>query len=242
MLINVVTLFPEMFSAIKDCGVTSRAIEKGLINIRCFNPREFAKDKHRTVDDKPYGGGPGMLMKIEPLVAAIKAAKDGLTEGASDRAVKVAYLSPQGKVLNQAGVEEVASRNRLVLVCGRYQGIDQRVIDQEVDEEWSVGDFIISGGELAAMTMIDAVTRIQPGAIGDKDSVSQDSFSNGLLHWPEYTKPKVFNNRSVPSVLLSGDHKAIQEWRLEQSLVVTSKKRPDLMSEEDQNKKHSLLK
>ena len=242
MLINVVTLFPQMFSAIKDCGVTSRAIDKGLINIRFFNPREFAKDKHRTVDDKPYGGGPGMLMKIEPLVAAIKAAKDGLNEDANDQAVKVAYLSPQGKVLDQAGVEEVASRNRLVLVCGRYQGVDQRVIDQEVDEEWSVGDFIISGGELAAMTMIDAVTRLQPGAIGDKDSVSQDSFSNGLLHWPEYTKPKVFNNLSVPSVLLSGDHKAIQEWRLEQSLVVTSKKRPDLMSEKDQNKKHSLSK
>ena len=242
MLINVVTLFPEMFSAIKDCGVTSRAIEKGLINIRFFNPREFAKDKHRTVDDKPYGGGPGMLMKIEPLVAAIKAAKDGLIEDANDQSVKVAYLSPQGKVLDQAGVEEVASRNRLVLVCGRYQGVDQRVIDQEVDEEWSVGDFIISGGELAAMTIIDAVTRLQPGAIGDKDSVSQDSFSNGLLHWPEYTKPRVFNNRSVPSVLLSGDHKAIQEWRLEQSLVVTSKKRPDLMSEKVQNKKHSLLK
>ena len=242
MLINVVTLFPEMFSAIKDCGVTRRAIDKGLINIRFFNPREFAKDKHRTVDDKPYGGGPGMLMKIEPLVAAIKAAKDGLNEDANDQAVKVAYLSPQGKVLDQAGVEEVASRNRLVLVCGRYQGVDQRVIDQEVDEEWSVGDFIISGGELAAMTMIDAVTRLQPGAIGDKDSVSQDSFSNGLLHWPEYTKPKVFNNRSVPSVLLSGDHKAIKEWRLEQSLVVTSKKRPDLMSEKDQNKKHSLSK
>tara|TARA_Y100000766_G_scaffold282089_1_gene294720 strand:- start:205 stop:933 length:729 start_codon:yes stop_codon:yes gene_type:complete len=242
MLINVVTLFPEMFSAIKDCGVTSRAIDKGLISIRFFNPREFAKDKHRTVDDKPYGGGPGMLMKIEPLVAAIKSAKDGLTEDANDQSVKVAYLSPQGKVLDQAGVEEVASRNRLVLVCGRYQGVDQRVIDQEVDEEWSVGDFIISGGELAAMTIIDAVTRLQPGAIGDKDSVSQDSFSNGLLHWPEYTKPRVFNNRSVPSVLLSGDHKAIQEWRLEQSLVVTSKKRPDLMSEKVQNKKHSLLK
>ena len=242
MLINVVTLFPEMFSAIKDCGVTSRAIDKGLISIRFFNPREFAKDKHRTVDDKPYGGGPGMLMKIEPLVAAIKAAKDGLIEDANDQSVKVAYLSPQGKVLDQAGVEEVASRNRLVLVCGRYQGVDQRVIDQEVDEEWSVGDFIISGGELAAMTIIDAVTRLQPGAIGDKDSVSQDSFSNGLLHWPEYTKPRVFNNRSVPSVLLSGDHKAIQEWRLEQSLVVTSKKRPDLMSEKVQNKKHSLLK
>ena len=242
MLINVVTLFPEMFSAIADCGVTSRAIDKGLINIGFFNPREFAKDRHRTVDDKPYGGGPGMLMKIEPLVAAIKAAKDGLIEDANDQTVKVAYLSPQGKVLDQAGVEEVASSDRLVLLCGRYQGVDQRVIDQEVDEEWSVGDFIISGGELAAMILIDAVTRLQPGAIGDEESVSQDSFSNGLLHWPEYTKPRVFNNRSVPSVLLSGDHKAIQEWRLEQSLVVTSKKRPDLMSEKDQNKKHSFLK
>ena len=183
-----------------------------------------------------------MLMKIEPLVAAIKAAKDGLIEDANDQTVKVAYLSPQGKVLDQAGVEEVASSDRLVLLCGRYQGVDQRVIDQEVDEEWSVGDFIISGGELAAMILIDAVTRLQPGAIGDEESVSQDSFSNGLLHWPEYTKPRVFNNRSVPSVLLSGDHKAIQEWRLEQSLVVTSKKRPDLMSEENQNKKNILLK
>ena len=183
-----------------------------------------------------------MLMKIEPLVAAIKAARDGLIEDANHQSVKVDYLSPQGKVLDQAGVEEIASRDRLVLLCGRYQGIDQRVIDQEVDEEWSVGDFVISGGELAAMILVDAVTRLQPGAIGDKDSVSQDSFSNGLLHWPEYTKPKIFNNRSVPSVLLSGDHKAIQEWRLEQSLVVPSKKRQDLMNEEDQNKKHSRLK
>ena len=241
MLINVVTLFPEMFSAITDCGVTSRAINKGLINLGFFNPREFAKDKHRTVDDKPYGGGPGMLMKIEPLVAAVKAARDGLIEDANDQAVKVAYLSPQGKVLDQASVEEVASRDRLVLLCGRYQGVDQRVIDQEVDEEWSVGDLVISGGELAAMILIDAVTRLQPGAIGDKDSVSQDSFSNGLLHWPEYTKPKVFNNQNVPSVLLSGNHKAIQEWRLEQSLAVTSRKRPDLLSEEDQSKKQSLL-
>ena len=242
MLINIVTLFPEMFSAITDCGVTSRAISEGLINLRFFNPREFAKDKHRTVDDKPYGGGPGMLMKIEPLVAAIKSAKDGLVENANGQSVKVVYLSPQGKVLDQAVVEEIASRDRLVLLCGRYQGIDQRVIDQEVDEEWSIGDFVISGGELAAMILVDAVTRLQPGAIGDKDSVSQDSFSNGLLHWPEYTKPKVFNNRSVPSVLLSGDHKAIQEWRLEQSLVVTSNKRPDLMNEEDQSKKHSRSK
>ena len=241
MLINVVTLFPEMFSAITDCGVTSRAINKGLINLGFFNPREFAKDKHRTVDDKPYGGGPGMLMKIEPLVAAIKAARDGLIEDANDQAVKVAYLSPQGKVLDQASVEEVASRDRLILLCGRYQGVDQRVIDQEVDEAWSVGDLVISGGELAAMILIDAVTRLQPGAIGDKDSVSQDSFSNGLLHWPEYTKPKVFNNQNVPSVLLSGNHKAIQEWRLEQSLAVTSRKRPDLLSEEDQSKKQSLL-
>ena len=182
-----------------------------------------------------------MLMKIEPLVAAIKSAKDGLIENANGQSVKVAYLSPQGKVLDQAGVEEIASRDRLVLLCGRYQGIDQRVIDQEVDEEWSIGDFVISGGELAAMILVDAVTTSARSDRRQRFGITRQ-FSNGLLHWPEYTKPKVFNNRSVPSVLLSGDHKAIQEWRLEQSLVVTSNKRPDLMNEEDQSKKHSRSK
>ena len=230
MQINVITLFPEMFTAITECGITSKAAKQGLIELDYFNPREFTADKHRTVDDKPYGGGPGMLMKTEPLVAAIKAARSGLRTRGGNLEAKVAYLSPQGRVLDQAGVLELASRDSLILVCGRYQGIDQRVIDQEVDEEWSVGNFVLSGGELAAMALIDAVTRLQPGAVGDKDSVSQDSFSNGLLHWPEYTKPKVFNNQSVPNVLLSGDHEAIRKWRLEQSLVATRNKRPELIS------------
>lgn len=230
MQINVITLFPEMFTAITECGITSKAAKQGLIELDYFNPREFTTDKHRTVDDKPYGGGPGMLMKTEPLVAAIKAARSGLRARGANLEAKVAYLSPQGRVLDQAGVLELASRDSLILVCGRYQGIDQRVIDQEVDEEWSVGNFVLSGGELAAMALIDAVTRLQPGAVGDKDSVSQDSFSNGLLHWPEYTKPKVFNNQSVPNVLLSGDHEAIRKWRLEQSLVATRNKRPELIS------------
>ena len=230
MQINVITLFPEMFTAITECGITSKAAKQGLIELDYFNPREFTTDKHRTVDDKPYGGGPGMLMKTEPLVAAIKAARSGLRTRGANLEAKVAYLSPQGRVLDQAGVLELASRDSLILVCGRYQGIDQRVIDQEVDEEWSVGNSVLSGGELAAIALIDAVTRLQPGSVGDKDSVSQDSFSNGLLHWPEYTKPKVFNNQSVPNVLLSGDHEAIRKWRLEQSLVATRNKRPELIS------------
>ena len=232
MHINIVTLFPEMFSAITDFGITSKAGKQGLIELDYFNPREFATDRHRTVDDKPYGGGPGMLMKTGPLVAAINAARKGLRDKRRGSEAKVAYLSPQGRVLDLTGVFELASRESIILLCGRYQGIDQRVIDQEVDEEWSVGNFVLSGGELAAMTLIDTVTRLQPGAVGDKDSVNEDSFSNGLLHWPEYTKPQVFNNQDVPNVLLSGDHEAIREWRLQQSLVATREKRPELISKE----------
>ena len=226
---TVLTLFPEMFSAITDCGVTSRAVSEGLINLRFFNPREFAKDKHRTVDDKPYGGGPGMLMKIEPLVAAIKSAKDGLIENANGQSVKVAYLSPQGKVLDQAGVEEIASRDRLVLLCGRYQGIDQRVIDQEVDEEWSIGDYILSGGEVAACVVIDAVARMIPGVLGHEDSNKDESFSNDLLEYPHYTRPKVLENMAVPEVLLSGNHEEIRKWREKEAISLTNKKRSDLI-------------
>tara|TARA_B100000945_G_scaffold74685_1_gene57469 strand:- start:1293 stop:2021 length:729 start_codon:yes stop_codon:yes gene_type:complete len=237
--INVVTLFPEMFSAITDYGITGRAAKQGLIKLDYFNPREFSTDRHRTVDDKPYGGGPGMLMKTAPLVAAIRAARRGLRDRESSLGgAKVAYLSPQGRVLDHVGVLELASRDNIILLCGRYQGIDQRVIDQEVDEEWSVGDFVLSGGELAAMVLIDAVTRLRPGAVGDKESVNQDSFSDGLLHWPEYTKPQVFNSQDVPSVLLSGDHEAIREWRLEQSLVTTRKKRPELISKKGLDQKY----
>jgi tRNA (guanine37-N1)-methyltransferase len=184
------------------------------------------------VDDKPFGGGPGMLMKTEPLVASIQAAKEGVRRGPLAQAMqqaKVVYLSPQGKPLKQAHIAELAKRSNMVLVCGRYQGIDTRVIDSEVDEEWSLGDFVVSGGELAAMALIDAMIRLQPGALGDEGSAVEDSFANGLLHSPEYTRPKEFEGRKVPSILLSGDHEAIRVWRLKQSLGSTWLKRPDLL-------------
>lgn len=236
MRFGIVTLFPEMFSAITEYGISSRAVKQGLVGLSCWNPRDFTTDRHRTVDDKPYGGGPGMLMKTEPLVAAIKAAREGAGEQ-----VKTIYLSPQGKPLNQAAIEEMARGPDLVLVCGRYQGIDARVIDSVIDEEWSLGDFVLSGGELAAMALVDALIRLQPGALGDEDSALQDSFSGGLLHWPEYTRPSEFEGAKVPDVLLSGDHQAIARWRLQQSLGATWQKRPDLLSETELNTEQQKL-
>lgn len=230
MRFGIVTLFPEMFSAITDYGISSRAVKQGLVSLSCWNPRDFTTDRHRTVDDKPYGGGPGMLMKTEPLVAAIKAARE-----AAQGKVKTIYLSPQGKPLNQAAIERMAQGPDLVLVCGRYQGIDARVIDSVIDEEWSLGDFVLSGGELAAMALLDALIRLQPGALGDKDSALQDSFSGGLLHWPEYTRPSEYDGAVVPEVLLSGDHQAIARWRQQQSLAATWQKRPDLLAEAELN-------
>ena len=232
MQIGVVTLFPEMFAALTDYGISSRAIQNELVSLGFWNPRNYATDKHRMVDDKPFGGGPGMLMKTEPLVASIQAAKEGVRRGPLAQAMqqaKVVYLSPQGKPLKQAHIAELAKRPNMVLVCGRYQGIDTRVIDSEVDEEWSLGDFVVSGGELAAMALIDAMIRLQPGALGDEGSAVEDSFANGLLHSPEYTRPKEFEGRKVPSILLSGDHEAIRVWRLKQSLGSTWLKRPDLL-------------
>ena len=232
MQIGVVTLFPEMFAALTDYGISSRAIQNELVSLEFWNPRNYATDKHRMVDDKPFGGGPGMLMKTEPLVASIQAAKEGVRQGPLAQAIqqaKVVYLSPQGRPLKQAHIVELAKRPNMVLVCGRYQGIDTRVIDSEVDEEWSLGDFVVSGGELAAMTLIDAMIRLQPGALGDEGSAVEDSFANGLLHSPEYTRPKEFEGRKVPSILLSGDHEAIRVWRLKQSLGSTWLKRPDLL-------------
>lgn len=232
MQIGVVTLFPEMFAALTDYGISSRAIQNELVSLGFWNPRNYATDKHRMVDDKPFGGGPGMLMKTEPLVASIQAAKEGVRRGPLAQAMqqaKVVYLSPQGKPLKQAHIAELAKRPNMVLVCGRYQGIDTRVIDSEVDEEWSLGDFVISGGELAAMALIDAMIRLQPGALGDEGSAVEDSFANGLLHSQEYTRPKEFEGRKVPSILLSGDHEAIRVWRLKQSLGSTWLKRPDLL-------------
>ncbi len=227
MHIAVVTLFPEMFNAISDYGISGRALRGGLATLGFFNPREYAKDKHRSVDDKPFGGGPGMLMKTEPLLAAIQAARSSVSEQGPSRVV---YMSPQGRRIQQSDVVDLAAGQSLILLCGRYQGIDARVIEAEVDEELSLGDFVISGGELAAMALVDALIRLQPRALGDEDSARQDSFAEGLLHCPEYTRPQEIAGRGVPQTLLSGDHEAIRKWRLEHSLGTTWLKRPDLLN------------
>ncbi|WP_286342906.1 MULTISPECIES: tRNA (guanosine(37)-N1)-methyltransferase TrmD [unclassified Ferrimonas] len=224
MWLGVVTLFPEMFRAVTEFGVTGRAVKNGLIGLQTWNPRDFTHDRHRTVDDRPYGGGPGMLMMVQPLRDAIRAAK----AEAGDEA-KVIYLSPQGRPLTQQGVEELAQNKRMVLVCGRYEGIDERIIQSEVDEEWSVGDYVLSGGELPAMNLIDAVSRLVPGVLGKQASAEQDSFSDGLLDCPHYTRPEVLDGQQVPQVLLSGNHESIRRWRLQQSLGRTWQRRPELL-------------
>ncbi|NVK42062.1 MAG: tRNA (guanosine(37)-N1)-methyltransferase TrmD [Oceanospirillaceae bacterium] len=224
MRFGVVTLFPEMFEAVTAYGVTGRAVRNGLVEVECWNPRDFTHDKHRTVDDRPYGGGPGMLMKVQPLRDAIGAAREALGEGA-----KVIYLSPQGRKLDHAGVRELASRHKLILVAGRYEGIDERLLETEIDEEWSLGDFVLSGGELPAMTLIDAVSRLVPGVLGHQDSAAEDSFSEGLLDCPHYTRPEQFDGMQVPEVLLGGNHEEIRRWRLKQQLGRTWQRRPDLL-------------
>ena len=230
MQLGIVSLFPEMFAAVTEHGISGRAVRSGLMNLELFNPRDFTTDRHRTVDDKPFGGGPGMLMKTEPLMASIAAARQAVSQKqTTGESVKVIYLSPQGKTLKQDSIIDLAKREGMVLLCGRYQGIDNRVLVSEIDEEWSLGDFVISGGELAAMTLIDAMTRFQPGALGDEGSALEDSFSNGLLHSPEYTRPQSIDGSDVPKVLLSGDHEAIRKWRLKHSLGATWLKRPDLL-------------
>ena len=229
MQIHLVTLFPEMFAALSEYGITGRAVQNKLVTLEFWNPREFATDRHHTVDSRPYGGGPGMLMKSEPLVAAIRAAREALQ--ARGLSGKVVYLSPQGHAVTQRRLKANAGSDALVLVCGRYQGLDQRILDSEIDEEWSVGDFVVSGGELPAMMLVDGLIRLQPGALGDEDSLTQDSFYNDLLHWPEYTKPREFEGRKVPQVLFSGDHAAIERWRTKHSLGTTWLKRPDLLQD-----------
>lgn len=225
MWIGVISLFPEMFRAITEHGVTGRAVKSGLLQIECWNPREFTHDKHRTVDDRPYGGGPGMLMMVQPLRDAIHAAKQAAGDGA-----KVIYLSPQGRKLTQAGVTELATNQKLILVAGRYEGVDERVIQTEVDEEWSIGDYVLSGGELPAMTLIDAVSRLVPGVLGDQASAEQDSFTDGLLDHPHYTRPEVLDGLAVPEALTSGNHEVIRRWRLKQSLGRTWQRRPELIN------------
>ncbi|MCE9784324.1 tRNA (guanosine(37)-N1)-methyltransferase TrmD [Shewanella algae] len=223
MWLGVITLFPEMFRAVTDFGVTGRAVKNGLLEVQAWNPRDFTHDRHNTVDDRPYGGGPGMLMMVQPLRDAIHAAKAVAGEGA-----KVIYLSPQGRKLTQQGVSELAQSSKLILVCGRYEGIDERIIQTEVDEEWSVGDYVLSGGELPAMTLIDSVSRLVPGVLGKQASAEQDSFSDGLLDCPHYTRPECLDGLDVPAVLLSGNHEEIRRWRLQQSLIRTLQRRPEL--------------
>ena len=224
MWFGVITLFPEMFDAVTQYGVTGRAVKSGLINVECWSPRDFAFDRHRTVDDRPYGGGPGMLMKVQPLRDAIHAARNAAGEGA-----KVIYLSPQGRKLDHTGVRELVSCKKLILVAGRYEGIDERLIGTEIDEEWSLGDFVLSGGELPAMTMIDAISRLVPGVLGHQGSAEEDSFVDGLLDCPHYTRPESIEGLSVPDVLLSGNHEEIRRWRLKQQLGRTWQRRPDLL-------------
>lgn len=223
--LGVISLFPEMFDAITQQGVISRAIKNGTIEFNAWNPRDFAHDRHSTVDDRPYGGGPGMLMMVQPLTDAIHAAKAAAGEGA-----KVIYLSPQGKKLDQGGVKQLAENKKMILVAGRYEGIDERVIQSEIDEEWSIGDFVLSGGELPAMTLIDSVSRMIPGVLGHELSAEQDSFADGLLDCPHYTRPEVLDGKRVPEVLLSGNHAKIRQWRLKQSLGRTWLRRPDLIN------------
>lgn len=225
MRFAVVTLFPGMLSAVTDYGVTGRAVKQGQIQVECWNPRDYSHDKHRTVDDRPYGGGPGMVMMLPPLLAAITAARDSCGQSA-----RVIHLTPQGRKLDQAGVRELALCDSLVLVAGRYEGIDERVIEAAVDEEWSVGDYVLSGGELAAMVLIDAVSRLQPGVLGHDGSAREDSFYDGLLDYPHYTRPEVAEGRAVPGILLSGDHGAVRRWRMKQALGRTWLRRPDLLA------------
>ncbi|MEM7364055.1 MAG: tRNA (guanosine(37)-N1)-methyltransferase TrmD [Pseudomonadota bacterium] len=224
MWFGLVTLFPESFTEDHLIGVTGRALREELISVRCFNPRDFTSDRHRTVDDKPYGGGPGMLMKVAPLREAIHSAKD-----AADRSTEVVYLSPQGSPLTQDDLAGWAAKGSVVLVCGRYEGIDERVINADIDREVSLGDFVLSGGEVPALAVIDGVTRLLPGAVGDSNSVAQDSFSDGLLDFPQFTRPEQIAGKRVPDVLLSGNHQMIARWRQKQALGKTWEKRPDLI-------------
>jgi tRNA (guanine37-N1)-methyltransferase len=223
---GVVSLFPEMFQTFTQQGVTGRAVKNGVLKVECFNPRDFTHDKYRTVDDRPYGGGPGMLMMVQPLKDAIHAARKAGGEN-----TKVIYLSPQGKKLDQAGVKILSENDSVVLVAGRYEGIDERVIQAEVDQEWSIGDYVLSGGELPAMVLMDAVSRLVPSVLGHEQSAQQDSFNNGLLDCPHYTRPEILDGRQVPEVLLSGNHQKIRQWRLKQSLGRTWQRRPELLND-----------
>ncbi len=240
MNFDVITLFPPMFDALARYGITRRALEQGRFQLQLWNPRDFTEDNYRTVDDRPYGGGPGMVMLGEPLERAILAAKERQRLAGADKA-RVIHLSPQGKALTHRRVMELTCEPGLILLASRYEGVDERLLQNQVDEEISLGDYVLSGGELAAMVLIDAVVRQLPGVLGDADSAVQDSFVDGLLDCPHYTRPEVYRGVAVPDVLLSGHHAEIQRWRLKQALGRTWLRRPDLLAARQLTKEESGL-
>jgi tRNA (guanine37-N1)-methyltransferase len=236
MRFDVVTLFPELVFGAAKHGVTGRAIDRGIVSLELWDPRDYALDVHRTVDDRPYGGGPGMVMKYQPLHDAITQAKK-LSSGNK----KVIYLSPQGKPITQALLSDASQLSQLILVAGRYEGIDERFVQLDCDEEWSLGDYVISGGELAALVVVDAITRLLPGVLGDADSANQDSHVDGLLDCPHFTRPEQLEGLSVPNVLLSGNHAEISRWRMKQSLGRTWQRRPDLLEKKQLTAEQEFL-
>jgi len=234
--IGVISLFPEMLDALRCGGITARALEKGLFKLSTWNPRDFTQNKNRRLDDRPYGGGPGMVMQVQPLRATIKAALS--TMGSSTRVI---YLSPQGRRLDQDGVRTLLNNKKILFISGRYEGIDERIIEQDIDEQWSIGEYVLSGGELPAMVIIDAMIRQLPGALGHKDSATEDSFYNGLLDYPHYTRPEEIDGQKVPSVLLSGNHSEIARWRKKQALGKTWINYPALLEKIDLNLEQQTL-
>jgi len=241
MRFDVITLFPEMFDAITKYGVTRRAAEQGRFELQTWNPRDFTTDNYRTIDDRTFGGGPGMVMLAEPLEKAINAAKAAQTAGGKAKS-RVIHLSPQGRQLTHEVVMELLARDEgLILLASRYEGVDERLLRQQVDEELSIGDYVLSGGELAAMVVMDCLVRQLPGVLGDDASAQQDSFVQGLLDCPHYTRPEVYNGEAVPEVLMSGHHAEIEKWRLKQALGRTAERRPDLLAHRQLTKQEARL-
>jgi len=238
MRFDVITLFPEMVIEAARYGVTGRAMERNIVDLAVWNPRDYAHDKHKTVDDHPYGGGPGMVMKYQPLHDALSDAKQ-----AANGSAKVVYLTPQGKPLTQSLLSEICNLTHLILIAGRYEGIDERFVELDCDDEWSIGDYVISGGELGALIVIDAITRLLPGVLGDESSARQDSYMDGLLDYPHFTRPETVEGCSVPAVLMGGNHAEIDRWRMKQALGRTWQRRPDLLKKKKLNaEQESLLK